>query len=290
MHTVDLNLFEPYNSSSGIDSLMEYLKANNIALSNKIELDVLFRIRKLKVQMYFKEKVAEVRTHTSKPSKSKLISKKPEFPREEDNSASSSKKEEKDLANVDPKLQARREEQCKRLEEKLKAYVQEGVTAIELENYGKELKNDIKDNVVLNFFFNTLNDILINLAKPQTPIEGKKKSKALAKKKNKANTADKKVASSQRPQASDYQHRIKQDLAPRMPNEERRQRNGDKRVREGFSSTGVPLPSQTDMSKYHQQMQDQRDSYDRYIKENPEKRKKGKMFISVSMGGHNKRY
>lgn len=79
-------------------------------------------------------------------------------------------------------------------------------------------------------------------------------------------------------------------LWPIMSAEERRQRNGDKRVREGFSSTGVRLPSQTDMSNYHQHMQEQRDSYDRYIKENPEKRKKGKMFISVSMGGHNKRY
>lgn len=75
-----------------------------------------------------------------------------------------------------------------------------------------------------------------------------------------------------------------------MSDEERRQRNGDKRVQEGFSSTGVPLPSQIEMSEYHRKMQEQRHCYDRYIKENPEKRKKGKMFISVSMGGHNKRY
>lgn len=65
MHTVNLNLFEPYNSNSCIDSLMEYLLANNISLSNQSELEVMLRIRKLKVQLYFKEKLAELHAHSS---------------------------------------------------------------------------------------------------------------------------------------------------------------------------------------------------------------------------------
>lgn len=73
-------------------------------------------------------------------------------------------------------------------------------------------------------------------------------------------------------------------LAHRMTDEERRERNGDKRRMDGYSSTGVKMAT-------HEQLVRMHDEKVRYQKEHPApRRSKVKMFISVCMGGHNKVY
>lgn len=69
-----------------------------------------------------------------------------------------------------------------------------------------------------------------------------------------------------------------------MSAEERRERNGDKRVQQGYSSTGVPLPSHDFLVARHIEKEKRQ-------KEHPSpRRSKAKMFIKVCMGGMNKQY
>lgn len=76
-------------------------------------------------------------------------------------------------------------------------------------------------------------------------------------------------------------------LWPIMSAEERHARNGDKRVPMGFSSSGIPLPSHEDLVADYKAKEIKRKEYK---KNHPEKKHPSKMFINVSMGGHNKMY
>lgn len=88
--------------------------------------------------------------------------------------------------------------------------------------------------------------------------------------------------------SSSQKHR--NTLVPSMTTEERRRRNGDKSVKEGFSSTGVPLPSRQTLQSYHEKRQEERERHEKFIRENPERKKHGKMIIYIASGGMNKKY
>lgn len=65
----------------------------------------------------------------------------------------------------------------------------------------------------------------------------------------------------------------------RMSEEERRRRNGDKNRKEGYSTTGVKLPSQKELQLYHEES----------IRENLGRKPQGKVIIYIPSGGMNKR-
>ncbi len=71
--------------------------------------------------------------------------------------------------------------------------------------------------------------------------------------------------------------------------EEKFERNRDKRVERGFSSTGVPLPSYNDLCYYMQKREERRSTY---YKNHSDKdaASHGKFYINVCMGGKNKSY
>lgn len=85
-------------------------------------------------------------------------------------------------------------------------------------------------------------------------------------------------------------HRIKSYVAnERMSDEERRVRNGDKNRQEGFSSTGIKLPSKKEMQWYHEKREVERENHEKFLMENPERKRHGKMIIYIAAGGLNKR-
>lgn len=69
-----------------------------------------------------------------------------------------------------------------------------------------------------------------------------------------------------------------------LTDEERRKRNGDKRRKEGYSSTGVKMATHQELVNQFVEKQNKKRST-RY-----ERRSRAKIFISVCMGGQNKRY
>lgn len=52
---INLEIFEPYNDTSCIDRLIEAAKKDKFYFSKQIQVDIMIRIRKLKVQLYFKK-------------------------------------------------------------------------------------------------------------------------------------------------------------------------------------------------------------------------------------------
>lgn len=71
--------------------------------------------------------------------------------------------------------------------------------------------------------------------------------------------------------------------------EDKFERNRDKRVERGFSSTGVPLPTFNALLEYAEKKKRRRiEYYKNHSSEN--KKSNGKFFIDVCMGGQNKKY
>lgn len=79
----------------------------------------------------------------------------------------------------------------------------------------------------------------------------------------------------------------RRSLAPLMTMQERHERNGMKGVEIGYSSTGVKLPTYEQKKQYSIT---QRSKLVQYYKSHPDEKRPSKMFINVSMGGHNKKY
>lgn len=95
-----------------------------------------------------------------------------------------------------------------------------------------------------------------------------------------------------------YYDKLKRNIAKKKPKrkrlwgssmteQERHERNGIKGVEIGYSSTGVKLPTYEEMKQY---AISQRSKLKQYYKSHPDEKRPSKMFINVSMGGHNKRY
>ena len=58
---------------------------------------------------------------------------------------------------------------------------------------------------------------------------------------------------------------------------------------EGFSSTGIKLPSKKEMQWYHEKREVERENHEKFLMENPERKRHGKMIIYIAAGGLNKR-
>lgn len=74
---INLDNFEPYNSIACIDQLIEAAKKEKLHLNSQIQVDIMIRIRKLKVQLYFKECVESHNKVFQDPNKGKVSSIRP---------------------------------------------------------------------------------------------------------------------------------------------------------------------------------------------------------------------
>lgn len=75
-----------------------------------------------------------------------------------------------------------------------------------------------------------------------------------------------------------------------MTNKERHKLNGDKSKKSGYSSTGVKLPTRRELDQYHEKRMEERERHDQFIRENPDRKRHGKMIIYIASGGQNKKH
>lgn len=73
-------------------------------------------------------------------------------------------------------------------------------------------------------------------------------------------------------------------LWPIMSDEERRLRNGDKRVKPGYTSSGIKLPDREEMLKYHEEKMERLKAYREKHKDD-ERKPRGKFFITQNTFG-----
>lgn len=85
-------------------------------------------------------------------------------------------------------------------------------------------------------------------------------------------------------------HAMANSMFKTISDEERRRRNGDHNRKDGFSSTGVKLPTKKELEEYHCKRQDERERHAHFVRENPDRKKHGKMIIYIASGGQNKKW
>ena len=88
------------------------------------------------------------------------------------------------------------------------------------------------------------------------------------------------------PSSSHRKKVIRDKTATFLSDEERRERNGDSRTSKGFSSTGVSMPTRESLIERYER---HKENWNK-LSEEDRKRRGGRMFISICMGGQNKRY